>query len=79
MALKGIGEGVEGVVLDWNSVDRGREAMSAAFTSKDGDLEAGIEELVEDGRAQIPSGLFIFRGQSECKGIAGIMGILGRE
>lgn len=64
MAFQGVGEGVQGVVVDWDGVDGGREAMSAAFASKDSDLEASIEELIEDGWAQIPSGLFRFRGQS---------------
>jgi hypothetical protein len=57
LASEGVGEGVQGVVVDWDGGDGGGEAMSAALASEDCDLEASVEELVEDGWAEIASGL----------------------
>ena len=57
LAFEGVGEGFEGVVVDWDDGDRGWKAMSAAVASKDCDLEAGVEELLEDDWAEIAGGL----------------------
>ena len=57
MACKGVGEGVEGIIVDWDGGDRGGEAMSAALPSKDCDFEASLEELIEDGWPEVASGL----------------------
>ncbi len=57
LAFEGVGEGVEGVVVDWDGGDGGGKAMSAAFASKDCDFEASVEELLKDGWAEIASGL----------------------
>lgn len=57
LAFEGVGEGVKGLVVDWDSGDGGGEAMSAALASKDCDFETSVEELVEDGWAEVASGL----------------------
>lgn len=57
MTFKGIGEGFEGVVVHWNDGDRRGEFRSATLACKDGDLEASVEELVEDGWAEVASDL----------------------
>jgi hypothetical protein len=57
LALEGVGEGFEGVIVDWNGGDRGREAMRAGPASEDGNFEACIGELVEDSWAEVASGL----------------------
>lgn len=50
--------------------------MSAALAGKDGDLEASVEELVEDSWAQVASGLrgslvSVFWGKGVVEGMRG--------
>lgn len=54
---EGIGEGVEGVVVDWDDDDGGGKAMSVVLASKDCDLKASVDELVEYGWTEVASGL----------------------
>lgn len=57
MSSEGVGEGVEGVVVDWDDGDEGGKAMSVVLASKDCDFEASVEELVEYGWAEVASSL----------------------
>ena len=57
LTLESLGEGVKGVVVDGFHGDGGRKGVGAVLTSEDGDVEAGINELLENGRAEVASGL----------------------
>ena len=57
MAFEGVGEGLDGVIVNGDGTDSGRKAVSAIQASKNYDLEASFEELVEDGRAEVAGGL----------------------
>ena len=57
MTLEGIGEGVEGVIVDWDDGDRWGEAVGASLPSKDSDLKACVEEVGENSRAKIAGSL----------------------
>ena len=57
MTLEGVGEGVEGVIVDWADGNRWGEAVGATLASKDSDLEACIEEVGEDSWAEIAGSL----------------------
>ena len=66
MTLKSLGEGVKGVVVNWfnGDSDGGRKAMVAILTSKNGDVEASIDELLKNGRAEGTSGLGRIQGSA---------------
>lgn len=57
LAFECVCERVEGVIVNRDGGDGGGKAMRAAFASKYCDFEASMEELVEDGRAEIASRL----------------------
>lgn len=57
LTMEGVGEGVEGVVVDWDGGDGRGEVVGAALASEDCNFEASDEELVEDSWAEIASGL----------------------
>ena len=57
LAFERVGEGFEGVVVDWDGGYGGWKAMSAAVASKDCDLTTGVEVLLEDGWPEIACGL----------------------
>ena len=65
MTLEGVGEGVEGVIVDGADCDGWREAVGTTLASKDSDLEACVEEVGEDGWAKIAGSLcYICRSAS---------------
>lgn len=51
LALQGSDEGVEGVIVHRGHLNRVRELVVAALARQDFDLEAGGQELVQDGGA----------------------------
>ena len=53
LALEGGGERVKGVVFDGFDGDGRGEVVGAGFAREDCDLEAGGEESVEDGGAEV--------------------------
>jgi len=57
LAFEGVGEGVEGVVVNRDGGDGGGEVVGAALASEDGNFEASGEELLQDGWAEVASGL----------------------
>lgn len=57
MAFEGVGQRLQGVVVDGNGGDGRGEATSAGTASEYCDFEASVEELIEDDRAEVASGL----------------------
>ena len=57
MATESRDEGVEGVVVDGDDGDGGRETWVAAVAGQDGDLEVGVEKLLENGGAEVAGSL----------------------
>ena len=57
LSSEGVGEGVEGVGVDWDDGGEGGKAMSVVLASKDCDFEASVKELVEYGWAEVASSL----------------------
>lgn len=57
MAFEGIGEGLEGVVVDVDDGHGGGKAVSAALASQDCDFEASVQYFFEDGWAEVACGL----------------------
>ena len=59
MAFEGIGEGLEGVVVDGDDGHGGGKAVRAALSSQDCDFEASLQNLIEDGWAEVACGLIL--------------------
>lgn len=68
MTLKSLSKGVKGVVINRFDADGGRKAIVAILASKNGDVEASIDELLENGRAEVASGLGKIQGSAFWKG-----------
>ena len=58
LTFEGGDERVEGFVVDFGDGDGGGEGVGAGGAGQDGDFEAGVEELVKDGRTKVAGGLW---------------------
>ena len=57
LSFESVGEGLKGVVVDWSRGNGRGQGVAAALASEDGDCEASVDQLGEDGRANVASGL----------------------